>query len=161
MPSLRRRAGVVPLLVLALLGAGAPAASAATTPSPSPATVRAAYDARVVTLVNAARRAAGRKPLALSACADRYADQWSAHMASTGAFAHRTDLRRVMTTCAARGVGENIAYGNLTADQLMALWMGSPGHRANILDPTYTHLGVGTSLTSAGRVYGTQNFLRL
>jgi hypothetical protein len=41
----------------------------------------------------------------------------------------------VLRACSARGVGENIAYGALTADQVMAMWMRSRGHRANILRP--------------------------
>ncbi len=120
-----------------------------------------AYDRRVVTLVNAARAKAGRAPLAVSRCADRYAEQWSAHLTRGGQFAHRSDLGAVMRSCAGRSVGENIAYGNLTADQMMALWMRSPGHRANILNARFTHIGVGTSTTGAGRTYGTQNFLTL
>jgi uncharacterized protein YkwD len=49
----------------------------------------------------------------------------------------------------------------VTADEMMAMWMGSTGHRANILNATYTHIGVGIARTSTGRVYGTQNFLTL
>ena len=82
-------------------------------------------------------------------------------MATTGVMAHRTDLGTVMQVCSARGVAENIAYGNVTADTMMAMWMNSPGHRANILRPNYTHIGVGATATAAGRVYGTQIFLTL
>jgi uncharacterized protein YkwD len=39
--------------------------------------------------------------------------------------------------------------------------MNSAGHRANILNPRYTHIGVGATTTASGRVYGTQNFLSL
>ena len=39
--------------------------------------------------------------------------------------------------------GENIAAGNATAAETVAQWMNSPGHRANILNPKYTHIGVG------------------
>lgn len=164
LPRLRRL--LVPALALAAGVSAAPPATAATAPRPavssSPSVaVREAYDARIVALVNAARRSAGLRPLAVSSCVDRFADQWSARMATTGSFAHRTDLRRVMTTCAAQGVAENIAYGNVTADQMMKMWMASPGHRANVLGRSYTHLGVGTARTSSGRVYGTQNFLRM
>ena len=41
------------------------------------------------------------------------------------------------------GVGENIACGNPNPGQVVATWMESPGHRANILNPYYTHIGVG------------------
>ena len=133
------------------------------TPSPAPTTGQLddAYEARIVELVNAERAKAGLRSLAVSACADRYAEEWSAHMASTGQFQHRSDLGAVMRSCSARLVGENIAYGNVSADEMMQLWMNSPGHRANILNSSYTHIGVGAARTGSGRVYGTQNFLTL
>lgn len=40
-------------------------------------------------------------------------------------------------------VGENIAAGNSTPEATVEQWMNSPGHRANILNPDYTELGVG------------------
>jgi uncharacterized protein YkwD len=80
-------------------------------------------------------------------------------MAARGQLVHRSDLGAVMRDCGARGIGENIAYGNVTADQMMAMWMGSTGHRANILRPSHTHVGVGIAQTSTGRIYGTQEFL--
>ena len=119
-----------------------------------------AFETRVVQLVNVHRTAAGLPRLAVSACADRWAEEWSATMARTKAFQHRPDLRAVMTSCRASAVGENIAYGTVSADQMMAMWMRSPGHRANILSSRFTHIGVGAT-TVGGRTYGTQNFLRL
>ena len=41
------------------------------------------------------------------------------------------------------GVAENIAMGQTSAQQVMEAWMGSAGHRANILNGAYTHIGVG------------------
>ncbi len=131
------------------------------TPTPAPGGPDDAYEARIVQLVNAERAKARLAPLSVSPCADSYAEAWSATMARTGAFEHRADLAEVLRACSARAIGENIAYGSVTADQMMALWMGSAGHRANILNPTFTHIGVGAVTTSSGRVYGTQNFLTL
>ncbi len=37
-------------------------------------------------------------------------------------------------------------------------WLNSPGHRKNMLHPSYTHAGVGVSISSDGKVYITQNF---
>lgn len=142
-------------------------AAARTTPTPArAASARSttalddAYESRIVQLVNVHRTAAGLGRLTVSACADRFAEQWSATMASTGVFAHRSSLSPLLSTCAATAVGENIAYGSVSPDQLMSLWMHSPGHRANILDPRFTVIGVGAVRTASGRVYGTQNFLR-
>jgi len=46
-----------------------------------------------------------------------------------------------MSACGARGAGENVVYGNVTADQMVAMWMNSAGHRANILNGAFTLLG--------------------
>lgn len=147
------------LLVLAVVPALALSACPAAAAAPAP--LDDAYETRIVQLVNAHRAAAGLRRLAVSPCADRFAEDWSATMARTSAVRHRSSLGTVMTACRATAVGENIAYGGVTADQMMAMWMGSPGHRANILDPRFTHLGVGAVKTSVGRTYGTQDFLRL
>lgn len=40
-------------------------------------------------------------------------------------------------------VGENIAAGQDTPEEVMDSWMNSPGHKMNILNPKFTHLGVG------------------
>lgn len=41
-------------------------------------------------------------------------------------------------------VGENLAYGNFSDDNdVVTAWMDSPGHRANMLNPRYTEIGVG------------------
>ena len=42
-----------------------------------------------------------------------------------------------------KAAGENIASGQRNANEVMAAWMKSQGHRENILKPEFTHLGVG------------------
>ena len=42
-----------------------------------------------------------------------------------------------------RTAGENIAYGYKTAQSVMDGWMDSSGHRANILNASYSRIGVG------------------
>lgn len=147
------RALLTVVAVPALLLTAAPPAAAAVP-------VDDAYETRIVQLVNAERASAGLPRLTVSTCADRFAEQWSATMARTQAFQHSADLRAVLTSCRASAVGENIAYGTVSADQMVAMWMRSPGHRANILSSRFTHIGVGAT-TVGGRTYGTQNFLRL
>ncbi|UBF24763.1 CAP domain-containing protein [Kovacikia minuta CCNUW1] len=39
--------------------------------------------------------------------------------------------------------GENIAAGYSTPEQVVQGWINSPGHRANLLNPSYTELGIG------------------
>lgn len=59
------------------------------------------------------------------------------------------------------GVGENIAMGYSSANATMVGWMNSPGHRANVLNPSFTHLGVGVNTGKWDAWYrsvATQNF---
>ena len=53
--------------------------------------------------------------------------------------------------------GENIAYGQTTPQQVVQAWMDSAGHRANILDAGFTHIGVGYAVVN-GTAYWTQLF---
>jgi uncharacterized protein YkwD len=130
-----------------------------TAPAPTVAPV-VSYSDRVLALTNAQRTSRGLRPVAFSTCADGYANTWAATLARVGSLSHQA-LSPILTACKARGVGENVAYGNVTPEQLVAMWMNSAGHRANILNPAFTHLGVGEVTTSAGRVYGVQVFLTL
>jgi uncharacterized protein YkwD len=53
---------------------------------------------------------------------------------------------------------ENIAYGYDTPDAVQDGWLNSPGHRANIMDPGMTHVGVGVGQEPGGARYWTQLF---
>ena len=150
---------------LAGLSACNPMAPVASTPKPStpttssPTSPAAAYESRILVLVNAERAKHGLRPLSLLGCADTYANSWAGTMARTGTFAHQS-LSPIMKSCSARAAGENIAYGTVSADQMMTMWMNSPGHRANILNGSYTHIGIGAVKASNGRWYGVQDFVR-
>jgi uncharacterized protein YkwD len=134
-----------------------PAPAAPQPPAPVPAS-GGSYDAQLLALTNAERTRAGLRPLAGHACATTWAQSWSRHLASTGTLAHQS-LSTVLRDCGARGAAENVAYGSSGAAAMVAQWMASPGHRANILSPTATHLGVGAVQRADGRWYGTQVFL--
>jgi uncharacterized protein YkwD len=60
-------------------------------------------------------------------------------------------------------VGENIAAGDRTAAGVVATWMASGGHRANILKPEYNEIGVGVATGSGTfrdywvQVFGTRH----
>lgn len=56
--------------------------------------------------------------------------------------------------------GENIAYGQRTPQEVMNAWMNSSGHRANILSPSYTQIGVGLAKDANGVCYWTQMFIK-
>lgn len=57
------------------------------------------------------------------------------------------------------GAGENIAWGQNSPQQVMEAWMNSEGHRANILNPNFTEMGVGHYQNSNGRNYWVQLFI--
>ncbi|WP_342450770.1 CAP domain-containing protein, partial [Streptomyces violaceorubidus] len=46
--------------------------------------------------------------------------------------------------------GENVAMGQQQAAAVMAAWMDSPGHRANILCPDFATIGVGVHIGVRG-----------
>jgi uncharacterized protein YkwD len=116
----------------------APAAQAST---PSAATV-VSYERRVVVLINIERARYGRANLVHTACPNGYALGWAAYLARTGYFYHRS-MMDFLYGCRAQRVAENIARGNVSADRIVAAWMASPGHRANILDGRLTRIGMG------------------
>lgn len=132
--------------------------SAQPAPAPVPARSVPTYSDRVLALTNAERTSRSLRPLAFSSCADGYADSWATSLLRVGSLTHQA-LAPILSSCGASRVGENVAYGNVTPEQLVAMWMGSAGHRANILNAAFTHLGVGTVSAATGRVYGVQVFV--
>ncbi len=59
-----------------------------------------------------------------------------------------------------RSAGENIAYGQQTPEVVMKAWMNSSGHRANIMNPNFTTIGVGYYENANGTDYWCQLFTR-
>lgn len=55
---------------------------------------------------------------------------------------------------------ENVAAGYADAAGVMQGWMGSAGHRANILDPNVIHIGVGLAYSANGTPYWTMVLAR-
>jgi uncharacterized protein YkwD len=130
------------------------AAPTTTTAPPPPPTVSAAPSAtdRVVALVNAERAAAGCRPLAVSDALTTAAQGHSDDMSANDYFSHTSlDGATASDRAEAAGfqgtaLGENIAAGQRTPEDVMGAWMGSEGHRANILNCDYTVIGVGLNV---------------
>ena len=98
----------------------------------------------ILYLVNVERKNAGLKPVALSKDLMHAAKIRANEI--TKKFSHtRPNGSSFYTTVrtAYRYVGENIAAGQLSSEEVVQSWMDSPGHRENILDPHYTRMGVG------------------
>lgn len=111
----------------------------------------------VVALVNKEREAAGLSALksdpTLNKIAALRAEEITRH------FSHeRPDGTSCFTAFEEQGIvnawsAENIAAGSATADGVMQQWMGSSGHKANILGEDYTRIGVGMCEVSGGYGY--------
>lgn len=104
---------------------------------------------QVLNLVNQERQKVGLKPLAMDWELARVARMKSQDMANKNYFSHTSptygspfDMMKQFGI-SFRTAGENIASGQRTPEEVMQSWMNSQGHRANILKPDYTHLGVG------------------
>ena len=120
---------------------------------------------QVVNLVNAERAKAGLKPLKSDWELARVARFKSEDMRDNRYFDHNSPIYgtpfQMMKSFGInyRSAGENIAAGQTTAESVMKSWMNSPGHRKNILSPTFTHIGVGYAKGGSYGHYWTQQFM--
>ena len=55
-------------------------------------------------------------------------------------------------------VGEDIGYGQTTAEQIIGDWMSSPGHKAQIVSKSNVHIGSGVAFDPTGRGYWCTDF---
>jgi len=116
-------------------------------PDPPPEDGLSDFARQMLNALNAERSAQGREPLTWS---DRLANAAVRHcndMSRNNHFSHTgTDGSTVGDRARDAGydwntVGENIAQGQRSIDQVMDDWMNSPGHRENILRDEFTQVG--------------------
>jgi len=132
---------------------GAPAGPAQAAPSP-----QASFVKRTHALVNAERRDHDVRTLGQNACLKKSAQRQARRMADRGELFHQ-DLGAVMEACGLSSAGENVAAGYPTPAATVRGWMGSPGHRANILRTSFRIAGVG-AVKRDGRWWVAQVFGR-
>lgn len=116
-------------------------------------------EATILRLVNRARISHCLPVLNRNGQIDVVARSWSMTMARTGRFVHNPRYSQQYPGGWTRAA-ENVAAGYRTGNAMFDGWMRSPGHRANILHPEFTDIGIGfvTGGSSAYSTYGTQNF---
>jgi uncharacterized protein YkwD len=115
---------------------------------------------RVVQLVNSAR-AGHAPPLTVQSQLTWAAAQRSQAQAANNTMSHDGWDTTIRSSGYPYGWwGENVAYGYNSADSVMAAWMNSPGHRANILSLNYRDIGVGCAYSASHVLYWTQDFGR-
>jgi uncharacterized protein YkwD len=121
----------------------------------------------VLTLVNAERGARGIAPVSLHVqltqaaqahAADQFQRNCFTQLSHTGTDGSSPGDRVARTGLRVRTWGKNIACGHRTPAQVMTAWMNSSGHRRNILNSSFTHIGISVSPNSDGRIYWVQVF---
>ena len=123
-------------------------------------------ESQVVELVNQERAKYGLKPLKQDWELSRVARHKSQDMRDRGYFSHNSPVYgSPFDMISSYGVsykraGENIASGQVTPKEVMNAWMNSSGHRGNILDSNYTHIGVGYAKGGGMSHYWTQQFIQ-
>ena len=120
------------------------------------------YESEVIRLVNEIRVQNGLKALTTNWELSRVARYKSEDMVNNRYFSHNSPTYgtpfQMMRSfgLSYRTAGENIAYGQRTPAAVVDAWMNSSGHRANILNASYTQIGVGYC---ANGNYWTQMFI--
>ncbi|NUR98837.1 MAG: CAP domain-containing protein [Kribbellaceae bacterium] len=120
-----------------------------TTKTPKPAGGSGPAEEQVLTLTNQERAKSGCGPLRFNKSLVRAAEAHAADMVDQHYFAHDSlDGRSPFDRMKAAGftggsMAENIAVGYSSPAAVVAGWMQSPGHRANILNCAYTMIGIG------------------
>jgi uncharacterized protein YkwD len=141
------------LALAALAGGGGPAAAVSAPAAPS------GEERALLKAMNAARAAHRLPALRPSSTLARPAREHSAALERRGLLEHEGPNRapfwkRLVAAGypASRAMAENLAMvpgcGAATAREAVRLWLGSPGHRANLLSPRYRWVGVGAALTA-------------
>ncbi len=114
---------------------------------------------RLLELANQERGAVGAQPLTSRADLVDLAVEHTLSMAEQGTVFHNLDLtgRPLQDELDARIVGENVGWSTDVED-LHRRFMASPGHRASLLEPRFSVVGMAVVRTPNGRYYATQDF---
>ncbi|PFU48175.1 serine protease [Bacillus cereus] len=120
------------------------------------------FEQRVVELTNAERTKQGLPALQIDTELSKVARIKSEDMQKNNYFDHNSptygspfDMMKKFGI-SYTSAGENIAQGQRTPEEVVQAWMNSAGHRANILNSGFTHIGVG--YVESGN-YWTQQFI--
>jgi uncharacterized protein YkwD len=128
-------------------------------PPPSPPPASTSNDAIAIT--NQERANAGLAPLSANGSLNTAAAVHSADQAARNQMTHTgSNGSNAGDRIRAAGYqpstwGENVAAGYSSASSVVAGWMGSSGHRANILNPAFTQIGVASATSADGTRYWT------
>jgi len=121
------------------------------------------YINEIVSLVNKERAAYGLQPVTanntpLSKAAQKRAQEQATLFSHTRPSGNNWSSVLSEFGVSYRKAGENVAYGQQSAKEVMNAWMNSSGHRANILNEEFTEIGVGV-YNKNGTYYWSQLFI--
>ena len=119
--------------------------------------IRAAFEQEILRLVNLERATHGLQPVQWNNSLHTASRNHSLDMATRGFYAHTCPdgvnaSQRARNAGFTGTVGENLARAS-APHAAMTAWMSSPGHRANILNPACTHIGIGVYIRHTGERY--------
>lgn len=123
----------------------------------------ASYIEQVVNLVNIERAKEGLAPLTIDKNVQRAAQVRAEEIVTS--FSHTRPNGSSFSTALAeqnvsyRRAGENIAWGQRSPEEVVNAWMNSAGHRANIMNSSFTKIGVGYYQNAKGVNYWSQLFI--
>jgi uncharacterized YkwD family protein len=112
-------------------------------------TTSSQYASEVLNLVNAERSKQGLKPLKMNTTLNKSAQAKAKDMHDKKYFNHNSPTygspfdQMKQFGYKYSYAGENIAQGQRSPQEVMKAWMNSAGHRANILSPNFTEIGIG------------------
>lgn len=117
-------------------------------PSPQQPADSSQFAQQVLDIVNKERANAGLQPLSMNASLSNVAMIKAKDMYNNNYFDHQSptygspfDLMKA-NGITYNAAGENIAKGQTSPTEVMNQWMNSPGHRANILNTSFTQIGI-------------------
>jgi uncharacterized protein YkwD len=152
-----RLALVVALAAFALLRPGPVAEARPTAPAlVAPASLRLDLVTAFIDEINLLRRTLGLGTLTVSSQLSGVAARWSQQMAAEDRLRHNPDLGSQVSGWSVLGENVGVGYDVLG---LMQAFIGSPSHYANLVNPAYTHLGVGVASGPNGTIYTTHDFM--
>lgn len=136
--------------------------------APAHAAVGPGWRAEMLAQINVVRAAAGVAPVKPCPALRRAAQQYATVMSTRDHFGHvgpegsQPAERMMREGYRWRALAENIAAGQRTVADVMASWVASPGHYANLVNPAFRHVGLGHASSDAGAYddYWVQDFGR-
>ncbi len=116
-------------------------------------------ESQFVEKINALRAQKGLSRLVVHAELVSVARSWAATMAQQDRISHNPDLADSVKADWVK-LGENVGVG-MTVESLMDAFIASPSHYKNLVEPSFTHVGVGVVLGKDDAIFTTHQFMTL